>query len=394
MSKINSDIEVLRGIAILLTMFGHLRRLFFWGSPTFEKIVEKFVFWGGVDLFFCISGFVIMRSFIMQSQVEVKEKTNFFLFAAPFWIRRAWRLWPSAMFWVGFSLMAAKWFNQSGAFGLFSYMFFDVVAAIMQIANLHWLGCHYYKVGTCNGLDVYWSLSLEEQFYFVFPFFLFFLPRRMVIPVLLILAICQVIVFRPAWSPGWAIRTDAILLGVLLAIWKGHASYTKFEPAIFQKRWVSRFVALLLLLMILKTPSNAWVGGFSTGILALLSAGLVWIASYDKNYIWSAGRFTKILIWMGARSYSLYLIHVPAFALTREVWFRVTPVDVTIGPNFTLRFIITAIFIMVILSEINYQIIEQPLRNYGRKVANKFFQNSLVQTRTPTTAKVNKCLKD
>jgi peptidoglycan/LPS O-acetylase OafA/YrhL len=87
------DIEVLRAIAVLMTMIGHFQELLFWGPPYLVQL------WGGVDLFFCISGFVIARSLIIEAPSSGGAR-NFLLFAIPFWIKRVFRIWPAAFTWL------------------------------------------------------------------------------------------------------------------------------------------------------------------------------------------------------------------------------------------------------------------------------------------------------
>lgn len=60
---------------------------------------------------------------------------------------------------------------------------------------------------------------------------------------------------------------------------------------------------------------------FRIGAIALLSALLVWIASYDQDYLLSAGRLQQLMGWVGSRSYGIYLIHIPVYFLVREVIF-------------------------------------------------------------------------
>ena len=67
---------------------------------------------------------------------------------------------------------------------------------------------------------MYWSLSLEEQFYFVLPFLAVFAGKKY-LPWLLALAIfVQFPMERDAWDPGWSFRTDAICIGVLIALFR------------------------------------------------------------------------------------------------------------------------------------------------------------------------------
>lgn len=361
MQKTNTDIEVLRALAILITVFGHMRR--FWSDSAYLDFRNQFAFWGGVDLFFCISGFVITKSLIeLSKNNDHSKKLNV---AIAFWIRRAWRLWPSAWLWLCISFVATVWFNNSGIFGETQLVGKDALAAVLQVANFNWLGCLHFGSWKCSAFDVYWSLSLEEQFYLIFPWLLLGLPKRWFIPTISIFILSQLFIDRSAWTPWWAVRSDAILLEVLVAKYSERIAYIKFDPKIFSNHAISFISLFIVMSLFIVIPSKYVELQFSTGILALLSFALVWIASYDKNYIWRAGVTKNILCWIGSRSYGLYLIHIPALSFTYELTFQATNSRVIQSYWFPLL----SIPFLAILAELNFRFIERPLRGYGRKKA-------------------------
>ncbi len=372
--RIILDVEFLRAVAIIFTVFHHLPFLLFWRLEWFQQFFRGAVFWSGVDLFFCISGFVIMRSFRAQHLDDpAHDHRTFRQVALPFWMRRAWRLWPAAWIWLIVPLACAAWFNHSGVFGQVLPMLADAGAAFVHLANFHWIGCLFYNLGSCNSdgplLIVYWSLSLEEQFYLLFPVLIFFAPRKYLGWLLGFMIAAQLFLHRPYLTPGWALRTDALLLGVALALWQGRASYQALEPVFLKCLWISLPLTGGLLALLVLTPSERFGVGFSTGLLALLCAVLVWIASYGRNYLCPEGFFRKIWVWIGSRSYSLYLIHLPAFALTREIWWRQIPPGATPGDAYTLRFVLSALILLGVFAELNFRFVEAPLRQKGKRMA-------------------------
>ena len=61
----NSDIEILRAFAIIMVLIQHYPSLYFWSDHSFFTNVNMYIsFWSGVDLFLCISGFVVGCSLI------------------------------------------------------------------------------------------------------------------------------------------------------------------------------------------------------------------------------------------------------------------------------------------------------------------------------------------
>ena len=110
-------------------------------------------------------------------------------------------------------------------------------------------------------------------------------------------------------------------------------------------------------------------------LVSIIMAVLVWIASYNENYVF--GRFKlvrRLLLWVGARSYAIYLIHMPAFFLTREIWHRLYPEQPGFGEDFLVPFVVTAAGLIIVLSELNYRLVECPLRERGRRIAQKMFE--------------------
>nr|BFE92843.1 hypothetical protein GCM10020185_33790 [Pseudomonas brassicacearum subsp. brassicacearum] len=110
------------------------------------------------------------------------------------------------------------------------------------------------------------------------------------------------------------IRTDALALGVLLSIWSLRPSYWRFEPT-----WL-RHPPLGMLLVLGLGSVMAWIATehfnlsfYRLGVIAVLSAVLVWVASYDRDYLLPRSRFKTALTWVGSRSYGIYLIHIPVF---------------------------------------------------------------------------------
>ncbi len=76
----------------------------------------------------------------------------------------------------------------------------------------------------------------------------------------------------------------------------------------------------------------------------------------------------RVLLWVGARSYAMYLCHIPAFFATREIMHRLHP-GTRFGPEDFWVFIAVATGLVVLCSELNYRLLETPLRRRGRRIA-------------------------
>lgn len=373
-SRVIGDIEVLRAVAILITLFAHLGALFVWGNAFHKKANAHLAFWGGVDLFFVISGFVIARQ-LLRELSGCNSSAEFWRATGAFWIRRAFRILPSAWSWLVIVVIASVTFNHAGAFKDFWVNFADMVAAMLHVANFHhYLQMHNLTPWGAN--SVYWSLSLEEQFYLLLPL-LILLTRTRLTMALLSLTALQLFLQREQGSLLWEIRSDGLLLGVLLAKFTSSEVYRAFDPSLLRHRMVRMPLMLLALVFLISLPSlNLNITPFYTGMLAVVSAGLVWVASYDKSYVVAPGKIKSVLMWIGSRSFAIYLLHTPVFHATREIWYRIEPAGTQFDGSYTLRFFLTAALLIAVLAELNYRVIETPLRRKGKIYANKLLQRT------------------
>jgi peptidoglycan/LPS O-acetylase OafA/YrhL len=367
MSSRIGDIEILRGFAVLFVVLHHAcTNLFTWDASGLSRFYAYFGGWFGVDLFFAISGFVIARSLVPRLQSSATREHAIRTILA-FWVRRAWRLWPAAWLWLGIILFASIVFNNAGAFGSFRSNFEATVVAVLQVANLRF--AEVFMQQPYGASFHYWSLSLEEQFYLMFPLVVL-LSRRFLPYVLVALILFQFFLTRTPML--MAFRTDALALGVLIALWSRHSSYELFRPA-FLRHWrlgTALTVAVFVFMGALGSDQLHMVS-IRIGMIALLSALLVWIASYNEDFLLRPGVFKRVMVWMGSRSYAIYLIHVPAFFFVRETFSRLDPEVKAFNGDFFWPFALSALLLILLLSELNYRYVEAPLRRKGGLIAER-----------------------
>ncbi len=366
------DIQILRAIAILLVFFHHLPvNLIFWmrGLNHHHNLFINGHL--GVDLFFAVSGFVIARSLLpkLRSAASTRE---FIGATLVFWIRRFWRLTPAAWFWLFLPMLLFFLFNDAGAFRSLKGNVSAMVSAFLHVANFHLLISH--KNPDFSSIFFpYWTLSLEVQFYLLLPVIVFFSRHRLV-AVLITLIVIQLIVDKPALGL-LPIRTDALFLGVLLAIWQQHPSYLDCKPTFFCAWQVRTGFVLMLILSLMTIGAKIIVPkSHYHGLAALVCAVAVWVASYDKHYLIRFGWLKPVLLWVGSRSYSIYLSHAPAFAATREIFYRLNPA-VPVNKQGDLMiyvFVASGIALAFICAEFSYRLLEQPLRDKGRNIAKAY----------------------
>jgi peptidoglycan/LPS O-acetylase OafA/YrhL len=371
MSSRNSDIEVLRGIAVIYVVVFHAYgNLITWRTPELNLAFRYFAGWSGVDLFFVISGFVIARSLIPRLET-CADKKQYWTTSIAFWVRRYWRLLPSSWLWIGLVLLCCLFFNSSGAFGTFRVNLEGGLAAILQVANFY-LAATFGTPGGAGALFHLWSLSLEEQFYLLLPILILVSGRWL--PYFLGAAVLLQLASTRSGLYEMMLRTDGILLGVLLAMFSRSEAYRLFEPVFLKKMRLLKFLVLGILLVSLAVMGSEHLDLVShrVSMITLVSFLLVFIASYDGDYLLQKGPLKNLFMWIGSRSYAIYLIHIPAFCLAREIWFRLgQPASPNFNPAYLDQLVITAGLLILLFSELNYRFVELPLRLKGREIARR-----------------------
>jgi peptidoglycan/LPS O-acetylase OafA/YrhL len=377
-AQYNTDIECLRAIAVLCVAFHHMQgNLFHPGLPILSSLFQHSSYWFGVDLFFAISGYVIGRSLLPQMMSHRNNLSQRLNLVVAFWIRRAWRLLPSAWLWLAIMLAAALFLNRSGAFGSLHANVMASLAGALDVANFRFADAFFrYEYGASF---VYWSLSLEEQFYLLLPILVLCLRRR-VDAFLLALFIVQLFLYRTPLL--MVLRTDALALGVLLSIIEPSRIYAKAAPAFLTRLHSMRWLVLLALLGFLSVlASFEWKDlTWRVSAIALISATLVWIASYNDDYLLPRGAIKNLLIWIGSRSYAIYLIHIPVYFLIREIDFRLGMTTASPTPLYAVTQATISLGLTMALADLNYRFIEQPLRHHGRAIADRYLSGKGVDT--------------
>ncbi len=367
------DIECLRGVAVLMVVAYHVRTaLFSWPMPLWDHIDTYYLEgWPGVDLFFAISGFVIARTLLPELARSRQPARTM----GAFWIRRFWRLVPSAWTWLAIILVACIVFNRSGVWDSFHTNIGSAIAGVLSVANFREAAAFgHFSYGPSSP---YWSLSLEEQFYLSLPVVAYLAGRRLV-PLLLAVT---ALVFALPYAP-WVmmIRIHAVLLGVLLAIASAQPAYRLFAPGFLRGRaWAGLLILVFVLLLIASlAPFAQTITAYPLDLIAVLSAVLVFIASHDQDFLFGYRPVRAVFTWLGTRSYALYLVHVPAFCAAREFWLRLRPVGSGFGPHDMTRLLVTGMALLAIGAELNYRLIEVPLRRRGARIAARLAADPVV----------------
>jgi peptidoglycan/LPS O-acetylase OafA/YrhL len=285
------DIQILRGLAVLLVVFYHLE------IPGFSR---GFL---GVDIFFVLSGYLMAKLYDQSTSRE-------------FLVRRFRRIVPAYVITIGLATFAVGLIAlPTDAQQRFDRLGFDVLA----LSNLaFFLENSYFDRGAFKPLLNLWSLSIEIQYYLLVPLLLPVLrnSKALLFAVLVIsmLAAAILLIISPKISffllPG---RVWEFLVGTLFA-W-----HVTTEPFYQRRRFLSiALVALIssvLLLPLSPTSSLPWFG--HPGVVALLISiitGVILIAPPIKLITYSSW-IGLLLTRLGQYSYSIYLVHFPIIVL-------------------------------------------------------------------------------
>lgn len=335
-----SDIDGLRAFAVTSVLIFH----------AFPSLIPGgFV---GVDVFFVISGFLI--SGIIFKELEAGS----FSFAN-FYARRVKRIFPALI-----TMLTASY--TFGWFFLFNEDFrrlgSHIFRASLFLSNfILWREAGYFdNAAETKPLLHLWSLGIEEQFYIVWPVILWAFWRFKVIrlPLIALLTTCSLV---------WNVYQSQIDLthdfySPLTRFWELSAGawlafHLSRRPQTHQFANVISGVAVLLLVTAVYVidSKKAFPGGWALipviGAVLLIYAGP---AAWCNKVLFS----NRLVVWLGAISYPLYLWHWPALAFARIVEGAT--------PSLTVR--LSAVGLSVFLAWATFVWIEKPIRFVWKSV--------------------------
>lgn len=350
-----SGLDGLRTLAVAMVLLYH---------------VEPDLLPGGsvaVDVFFTISGFVITRLLVAEhARTGGIDLRSFY--------RRRWlRLVPALLAvcaaCVALSLTTSLWAfdGASAAAGL----------AALFVVNIVRAGDAGVYSDVTGPLAHTWSLSVEEQFYLLWPLALLFLLRwfraRAVLVCTAVLCALPVLWRYALWNPdaahriynGTDARADQLLAGALVALVL--ARLRADDPRLESLRtWTGRLALPALALLCLtawKVPVTAdegrWTAAWYTaGFLAVAAVSATLVAGLE---LCPGGWLSRMLsmaplAWAGRNlSYGMYLWHYPVVRLLASLGVREGRLSVTV-------------VLTTVMALLSYVVVEAPLQRRGRRV--------------------------
>ena len=330
MNTLQLHIQFFRAISVLLVFFYHLELEFF----NFGYL--------GVDIFFVISGYVITSR--LYNELLKTNKINFY----SFFIRRIKRIFPVLFFIISIVLIFIIFFQPLDLLigNVTVYIF-----TILGLSNFYYL---FSKKDYFDNVfeDVFghtWSLGVEEQFYLIFPFFLYvlykiFSKKNNQIFFLLIIILSGVyLTFK------FSENLQLIFYSPIFRFWEFLLGCFIF---IFNKKYklknnilsILSFIILIFLLLF-DIYSNNFIAISSSTLLA--SSFILFYDQKNKiTYLFENKYFVKL----GNISYSFYLWHLPIIYFY-DLYFENSIIKIPF-----------IFFLTILLSTISYIFIEKKFR--------------------------------
>lgn len=349
-------VDALRGMAALSVLFAHITQElgkfglnpYYIGHYPDGNPKSTLLAGYGVSIFFTISGYLICLSLLQAS------KTDFLI---KFYLKRILRIWP--IYFLYILLVSLTYVSENWQINKISFLFYILLSG--NIPFTFWEGLPL--------LGHFWSLGVEEQFYFFFPL-LFFVKKRFIKSVLIICILlisakitCRLYEIINPYSilsiyyKFFSInRFQCIFIGVIGAYFTFHRNI-KFLRLINSKpfeviSWVFITLALLNINLIPSVISNEVFSVF----------GLTIIANQVNNKKTSFKLTWKPLVFCGSLSYGIYVYHPLIIFWISKIPFKKYNISLDILGVYIICFVAS-----VLISYLSFIFVEKPFLEIKKK---------------------------
>jgi len=348
------SIQALRGVAALLVLFFHMtefQRQMAEGNAADIALVSSIWDrgWAGVDLFFIISGFIMVY--------VTRQSGRGFADVRSFMVARLTRIYPlwwvcagimSVYFWITYGMPAApdRVANSSEAFSYATKSFLLIPQAVPPMLGLGWTLIH------------------EMFFYIIFAGLLFlprkFLPWALGVWALVTLVGSQFITPAAYARDFFELAASPLSLEFIAG---GFAGYCVIKGNLFAPKPLFIIGAILVCLGMFFFPAIN-IGTYTTSRVAVFALPFLlltygWVCCELKGTL----GVPKWLSRLGDWSYSLYLTHYIVLVTLRRIYRMIMPEELKVGVAGiwdNVLFALLAVLISVMVAAIFYAVIERP----------------------------------
>ena len=323
-SKRIPGLDALRFISITLVILLHLFtfKAYFGFTNHYASIFE---YLGGklaVQLFFCLSGFLV--TILLLSEIKSNHKLNL----KGFYLRRILRIWPAYYLLICISLIVVlklPFFRIPGITD-------DYLSGNYQFTNLLYFVFLPHIAPFISSTSPYihqtYTIGIEEQFYIIWGLFFYFVPKR-VLSILLIIIIVSPLVNFVHYFLFTVLEPESNIALIFIKKILFYFQYSRVSTfAIgsffgysfyFNKNWIflfknKRIQALVLFILVLFVFFKIELPFFNHEILAFLISALLLISTFGNKSILNLDK--EWLSRLGKISYGMYLFHLFALVLS------------------------------------------------------------------------------
>jgi len=329
MSRRLPSLDGLRGVSIALVLISHLTGTR--GAPPFLDFREDL---GnlGVRTFFVISGFLI-TSLLLDERAATGT-----ISLKKFYLRRMFRIFPASYAYI-LVMALLTWF------GIIALKHNDLLCAVTYTVNNHY--DHSWWIGHL------WSLSVEEQFYLLWPFAMVFLGTASALRVAVGTVIAapliriSLMIFAPSQRAGigsiFPTVADAMAVGCILACVREQLIEDPRYARFLRSFW---FFLVPVAVFVLNYPLSAKLSALIGVSLLNIAIALCidWCVRTPGGLIGKALN-SKLAVWIGALSYSLYLWQQPFLNRHSSLTINAVPFNLVLA---------------IVAAVLSYYLIERP----------------------------------
>lgn len=337
------EIQALRCWAIIFVIVNHLNMII---PSNYQHLYTKFrqIFHtsSGVELFFVIAGYFLMQYLSRQNLYIINEKGKFYLNLI---IKKVKRLSPALYFWAIVILLMSVITNNQELWLKPSIMIQKFLATLSYLRNFE-------EVERESLFRFSWAVSLEFQFFAIFPIIYLILGKYKTI--LLSIGLCILMTFyRFGGEHFWWFRFDGMLYGVLCYCLVNDVIGIDNLKKLLKVSKISVFFISLILLLELAAVFMYLINFpiLKSSIASILSCLMLILALSNRNFFYPTIPIIKnVILWVGDRSYSLFCCHIPA-------WFIVKQTYISLHIDMKYMFFVQLI-LMFVFADITYRLIE------------------------------------
>ena len=336
-------------------------------TPFFSKFRQLFLVQGdlGVNFFFVLSGFLITYLLFQEN------KKNGHISLKNFYLRRIIRIWPVYFLtiFVGFVVIPFIASYISGAFPFAtSFNFHHVSWYLLFIANMDMS----FFAAPNLFVAVLWSISVEEQFYLIWPLVIKKVRKEMLARLALFVVLVSFI-GRLFWVYNYNVSSyftvsvmSDLAIGALLAYMVEYIPRIKEWFTHLSRRAIFLIYACILVLIPVKGGLDQLLHGrwyqFAYAFLPILFSVLFALVIAEQNYaehsVIKIGK-NRVMSYLGKISYGLYAYHLVAFFAVLAIGKQFAPETFYTNVGRFLLYAVFAFFCAVLFASLSYTYIEK-----------------------------------